>query len=112
MKMSDAEWQWDRCKLTLYFTAEKRVDFRNLVRDLASPTEAAWRWLVSAQVAFGPRRPPAQLLRYYQTARLDRFKSVSSVQLMVIPDRAKIGSLMNFVGLPIFVRHFLPCPRL
>jgi cell fate regulator YaaT (PSP1 superfamily) len=36
MKVSDAEWQWDRRKLTLYFTAEKRVDFRNLVRDLAS----------------------------------------------------------------------------
>jgi cell fate regulator YaaT (PSP1 superfamily) len=36
MKISDAEWQWDRRKLTLYFTAEKRVDFRALVRDLAS----------------------------------------------------------------------------
>ncbi|MDQ6770107.1 MAG: hypothetical protein M3Z54_08980, partial [Gemmatimonadota bacterium] len=36
MKVSDAEWQWDRKKLTLYFTADKRVDFRNLVRDLAS----------------------------------------------------------------------------
>ncbi len=36
MKMTDAEWQWDRKKLTLYFTAEKRVDFRTLVRDLAS----------------------------------------------------------------------------
>jgi cell fate regulator YaaT (PSP1 superfamily) len=36
MKLSDAEWQWDKKKLTLYFTADKRVDFRNLVRDLAS----------------------------------------------------------------------------
>ncbi len=36
MKVSDAEWQWDRNKLTVYFTAEKRVDFRALVRDLAS----------------------------------------------------------------------------
>ncbi|MBI2797280.1 MAG: hypothetical protein HYX65_11300 [Gemmatimonadetes bacterium] len=36
MKLSDAEWQWDRKKLTLYFTAEKRVDFRTLVRDLAA----------------------------------------------------------------------------
>jgi cell fate regulator YaaT (PSP1 superfamily) len=36
MKVSDAEWQWDRNKLTLYFTAEKRVDFRALVRELAS----------------------------------------------------------------------------
>ncbi len=36
MKVSDAEWQWDRKKLTIYFTAENRVDFRQLVRDLAS----------------------------------------------------------------------------
>lgn len=36
MKLSDAEWQWDKKKLTFYFTAERRVDFRNLVRDLAS----------------------------------------------------------------------------
>ncbi len=36
MKVSDAEWQWDRKKLTLYFTAERRVDFRALVRDLAA----------------------------------------------------------------------------
>src|SRR5215207_5133809 len=36
MKLSDAEWQWDQKKLTLYFTAEKRVDFRTLVRELAS----------------------------------------------------------------------------
>src|SRR5689334_23645640 len=36
MKLSDAEWQWDRKKLTLYFPAEKRIDFRTLVRELAS----------------------------------------------------------------------------
>jgi len=35
MKVSDAEWQLDRNKLTIYFTAERRVDFRELVRDLA-----------------------------------------------------------------------------
>jgi cell fate regulator YaaT (PSP1 superfamily) len=35
MKISDAEWQWDRRKLTIYFTAEQRIDFRALVRDLA-----------------------------------------------------------------------------
>jgi cell fate regulator YaaT (PSP1 superfamily) len=35
MKVSDAEWQWDRNKLTIFFTAERRVDFRQLVRDLA-----------------------------------------------------------------------------
>ena len=36
MKVTDAEWQWDRKKLTVFFTAEQRVDFRALVRDLAS----------------------------------------------------------------------------
>ena len=36
MKVSDAEWQWDRKKLTVYFTADQRVDFRALVRDLAT----------------------------------------------------------------------------
>ena len=27
MKLTDAEWQWDRRKLTFFFTAERRVDF-------------------------------------------------------------------------------------
>ncbi|HEX3160120.1 MAG TPA: regulatory iron-sulfur-containing complex subunit RicT, partial [Gemmatimonadaceae bacterium] len=40
MKLTDAEWQWDRRKLTIYFTAERRVDFRALVRDLASTFRA------------------------------------------------------------------------
>jgi cell fate regulator YaaT (PSP1 superfamily) len=35
MKVTEAEWQFDRAKLIIYFTAEKRVDFRELVRDLA-----------------------------------------------------------------------------
>ncbi|MBX6365878.1 MAG: Signal peptidase-like protein, partial [Gemmatimonadetes bacterium] len=35
MKVSEAEWQFDRNKLTIYFTAERRVDFRELVRELA-----------------------------------------------------------------------------
>ena len=35
MKVTEAEWQYDRKKLIIYFTAERRVDFRELVRDLA-----------------------------------------------------------------------------
>jgi cell fate regulator YaaT (PSP1 superfamily) len=35
MKVTEAEWQFDRKKLIIYFTAERRVDFRRLVRDLA-----------------------------------------------------------------------------
>ena len=40
MKVTDAEWQFDHRKLTLFFTAEKRVDFRTLVRDLAAAFKA------------------------------------------------------------------------
>lgn len=36
MKLVDIEYQYDRNKLTFYFTADHRVDFRALVRDLAS----------------------------------------------------------------------------
>ncbi|ORY96916.1 PSP1 C-terminal conserved region-domain-containing protein [Syncephalastrum racemosum] len=34
MDIVDAEYQWDRRKLTFFFVAERRVDFRELVRDL------------------------------------------------------------------------------
>ena len=40
MKVTEAEWQFDRNRLTVYFTAEKRVDFRQLVRALASKFKA------------------------------------------------------------------------
>jgi len=36
MKLVDVEWQYDGNKVTFYFTAEKRVDFRELVKDLAA----------------------------------------------------------------------------
>jgi len=36
MKLVDAEFQFDNNKITFFFTAEKRVDFRELVKDLAS----------------------------------------------------------------------------
>lgn len=34
LKISDTEWQWDKKRLTVYFTAEQRVDFRQFVRQL------------------------------------------------------------------------------
>lgn len=34
MSVVDAEYQWDRNKLTFYFAADRRIDFRELVRDL------------------------------------------------------------------------------
>lgn len=36
MKLVDSEFQFDSKKITFYFTAEKRVDFRELVKDLAA----------------------------------------------------------------------------
>jgi len=36
MKLVDAEYSFDRSKIVFYFTSENRVDFRSLVRDLAS----------------------------------------------------------------------------
>jgi cell fate regulator YaaT (PSP1 superfamily) len=36
MKLVDVEYQFDMKKLTFYFTAEGRVDFRELVKDLAA----------------------------------------------------------------------------
>jgi cell fate regulator YaaT (PSP1 superfamily) len=35
MKLVDVEFQWDVSKITFYFTADHRVDFRALVKDLA-----------------------------------------------------------------------------
>ncbi|KAI9183905.1 hypothetical protein H9P43_002957 [Blastocladiella emersonii ATCC 22665] len=34
MEVVDAEYQWDRRKLTFYFVSDTRIDFRELVRDL------------------------------------------------------------------------------
>jgi cell fate regulator YaaT (PSP1 superfamily) len=36
MKLVDVEYQFDCSKITFFFTAEKRVDFRELVKDLAA----------------------------------------------------------------------------
>ncbi len=40
MKLVDAEYTFDRKKVIFYFTAEERVDFRELVRDLAHDLKA------------------------------------------------------------------------
>jgi cell fate regulator YaaT (PSP1 superfamily) len=36
MKVVDVEWQFDGNKMTVFFTADHRVDFRQLVKDLAA----------------------------------------------------------------------------
>ncbi|MBI4335967.1 MAG: stage 0 sporulation family protein [Candidatus Omnitrophica bacterium] len=40
MKLVDAEYSFDRSKVMFYFTADTRVDFRNLVKDLAAVFKA------------------------------------------------------------------------
>ena len=35
IKITEAEWQFDRQRLTIYFTSPQRVDFRELVKELA-----------------------------------------------------------------------------
>ncbi len=35
MKVTEANWQFDKQKLTIFFTAPARIDFRELVKDLA-----------------------------------------------------------------------------
>lgn len=40
MKLIDVEYSFDRSKIVFYFTAEGRVDFRDLVRDLAARFKA------------------------------------------------------------------------
>jgi cell fate regulator YaaT (PSP1 superfamily) len=40
MKLIEAEYSFDRTKIIFYFTAEGRIDFRNLVKDLAKVFKA------------------------------------------------------------------------
>ncbi|KAJ7611236.1 PSP1 C-terminal conserved region-domain-containing protein [Roridomyces roridus] len=52
MEVVDAEYQWDRRKLTFYFVAEKRIDFRELVRELFRLYKTRI-WMASLQGANG-----------------------------------------------------------
>ncbi|KAF9419729.1 hypothetical protein BGZ76_004217 [Entomortierella beljakovae] len=52
MEVVDAEYQWDRRKLTFYFRAEHRIDFRELVRDLFKIYKTRiWMYAVSPSMA-------------------------------------------------------------
>ncbi|KAF9527142.1 PSP1 C-terminal conserved region-domain-containing protein [Crepidotus variabilis] len=52
MEVIDAEYQWDRRKLTFYFIAEKRIDFRELVRELFRLYKTRI-WMASLQGGLG-----------------------------------------------------------
>ncbi|KAF9908848.1 hypothetical protein EC991_009367 [Linnemannia zychae] len=66
MEVVDAEFQWDRRKLTFYFRADHRIDFRELVRDLFKIYKTRiWMYAVnptmsSSTTAIGPREVPSQ----------------------------------------------------
>ncbi|CAO3609495.1 unnamed protein product [Mucor fragilis] len=51
MEVVDAEYQWDRRKLTFYFEAENRIDFRELVRELFKIYKTRiWMCVVTAPI--------------------------------------------------------------
>lgn len=56
MNVVDAEYQFDRHKLTFFFEAEGRVDFRELVRDLFSIYKTRiWMQQIDKNVSSGPQ---------------------------------------------------------
>lgn len=57
MEILDAEWQWDRRKLTFYYTSDQRVDFRELVRELFR----IWKTRVWLCVPWLSLRPPTRI---------------------------------------------------
>ncbi|KAG0211142.1 hypothetical protein BGX28_008452 [Mortierella sp. GBA30] len=57
MEVVDAEFQWDRRKLTFYFQAEHRIDFRELVRDLFKTYKTRiWMYAVNGSLPAGATR--------------------------------------------------------
>jgi len=54
MEVVDAEYQWDRRKLTFYFVADRRIDFRELVRELFKVYKTRiWMCAVNPDAATG-----------------------------------------------------------
>ncbi|KAG0311179.1 hypothetical protein BGZ97_012020 [Linnemannia gamsii] len=66
MEVVDAEFQWDRRKLTFYFHADHRIDFRELVRDLFKIYKTRiWMYAVnptttSSTAPMSPSQAPGQ----------------------------------------------------
>ena len=63
MNLVTVERQFDHKKITFYFTAEKRVDFRELVRDLAADLPHAHRIAPDRRARRGPAQGRARRLR-------------------------------------------------
>ncbi|KAI7832589.1 PSP1 C-terminal conserved region-domain-containing protein [Gamsiella multidivaricata] len=69
MEVVDAEYQWDRRKLTFYFQAEHRIDFRELVRELFKIYKTRiWMYAVNPSMAAsmgrdaGPQTSPPRVV--------------------------------------------------
>ena len=57
MQVLDAEYQFDRLKLTIYYSADVRIDFRELVRDLFSSVKTRiWMKKVTPSKPFVPKQ--------------------------------------------------------
>jgi hypothetical protein len=61
MEIRDAEYQFDRHKLTIYFEADKRIDFRDLVSDLFALYKTRI-WMQQIDTSFQPDKDVARSL--------------------------------------------------
>mmetsp|Transcript_16949 Transcript_16949/g.25570 ORF Transcript_16949/g.25570 Transcript_16949/m.25570 type:complete len:410 (+) Transcript_16949:64-1293(+) len=88
IKVLDAEFQFDRRKLTFLFTAEKHTDFRELVRDLFSlfKTRIWMQKINAAQAAaleFSDNKPPFSYSQLHSSpsSRTTEFKQLHEGKL-------------------------------
>jgi len=57
MVVLDAEYQYDRRKLTIYYDSDQRIDFRELVRELFSAYKLRiWMNKVTTLEPFAPKQ--------------------------------------------------------
>ena len=85
MKLSDVEYQGDNLKATFYYTAEGRVDFRQLIKELAS--------------AFGVRIEMRQIGLRQEAARVG---GLMGHDVVLLERSGTLGGHMNEAVLPPF----------
>jgi hypothetical protein len=83
MEIRDAEYQFDRHKLTFYFEADKRIDFRELVSDLFALYKTRI-WMQQIDTSFKPDQELARSLRSGQT-NAEYFAKISDNRLFSSP---------------------------
>jgi hypothetical protein len=83
MAVLDAEYQFDRHKLTFYFEAEKRIDFRDLVNELFSLYKTRI-WMQQVDIStVSPHDPGLELARVtgFLSSRDDLFSGKGSIHI-------------------------------